>query len=82
MHASDEDEDDDQTDQDVESNIISVDRKCTQKIPQQLKLTTKLSDGLITYELKDRLCKHQPSIKIKLNRIPCTSISVYHLISG
>ena len=82
MHASDEDEDDDQTDQDVESNIISVDRKCTQKIPQQLKLTTKLSDGLITYELKDRLCKHQPSIKIKLNRIPCASISVYHLISG
>lgn len=61
MHASDEDEDDDQTDQDVKSNIISVDRKCTQKIPQQLKLTTKLSDGLITYKLKDRHCKHQPS---------------------
>ena len=72
--SDDEDEDDeDQTDQDMESVINSVVQEDPSAVEADI---AKLSDSLITSELKDRLCKLQQSLP-KLNRIPGTSISMF-----
>ena len=79
MHDSDEDEDedDDQTDQDRESVINSVVQEVCSEDPSAVEADiAKLSDSLITSELKDRLYKLQQSLP-KLNRIPGTSISMF-----
>jgi len=83
MHDSDdedekdEEDDEDQTDQDMESVINSVLQEVCSEDPSAIEADiAKLSDGLITSELKDRLCKLQQSLP-KLNRIPGTSISMF-----
>ena len=79
IHDSDEDkdEDDDQTDQDRESVINSVVQEVCSEDPSAVEADiAKLSDSLITFELKDRLYKLQQSLP-KLNRIPGTSISMF-----
>ena len=80
MHDSDdeyEEGDEDQTDQDMESVIKSMPQEVCSEDPLAVEADiAKLSDDLITSELKDRLCKLQQSLP-KLNRIPGTSIFMF-----
>ena len=75
VQDSDDEDDEAQTDQDMECVINSVFQDvCTDNLSAVEADITKLSDSLITSELKDTLCKFQQSLP-KLITVPGTSIA-------